>query len=362
MKHYIQAALLGLLTCTSSLLPFKILHLSFHRGCINDFREVANQLNLDLTDWYILNSRENFDPLAKGNDIYNITSDRADRVWGLNKDYFNEFDAIITSDTAPLCRIFLQNNWQKPLIIWICNRFDYHDAADNESDFPDSEYYDLFRAAIDKPNVKIISYTPYEHFYAHKKDVKIDTLTIRPLGCLTHKAPDNFISHIPSTICKENTIFIYPRLEPEQEKYLKCKCEELGINAYYGIYNGPDDLSAFKGIIYFPYQWSNLALFENIQRGIVHFVPSLKFITNALKQKEPIRYHSLEHLELCEWYCDEYKDLFVYFDSWQDLVEKINTTNYLQMKQKILEAGVTHWYKNFELWEKIFSNLAINTW
>ena len=64
-----------------------------------------------------------------GNAVYNIGHQRAETVWNRHKDYFDKFDVIVTSDTAPLSRIFLQNGWRKPLIIWVCNRFDYCDYA-----------------------------------------------------------------------------------------------------------------------------------------------------------------------------------------------------------------------------------------
>jgi len=337
--------------------PFKILHMSLHKGCINDFAEVAQELSLDCTNWYIHDSRDQFDPEAKGNDIYNITAERAKQVWQLNKEYFDEFDAIITSDTAPLSRIFLQNDWEKPLIIWICNRFDYHDGQSGSGKFPDKAYYDLFRAAIDKPNVKIISYTPYEHYYAHQKGVPIGTLTIRPIGCLPKEPIEKFTSAIPATIHKAETIFIYPRMSAEQSKHVQEKCTNVGITTYYSIYNGPDDLTDFKGVLYFPYAWSNLALFENIQRGIVHFVPTEQFV-KEISRNEPIPHFTSTNFRLCDWYCDEYKDLFVYFDSWQDLQEKVKTTDYQSLHEKIKKAGLAHWHKNLDAWKDLFEELT----
>jgi len=330
--------------------------MSFHQGCINDFAEVSRELGLNTTDWYIHDSRRAFDPLAVGNDIYNITAERAQRVWQLNKDYFNEFDAIVTSDTAPLSRIFLQNNWKKPLIIWICNRFDYADNQTKRGRFPDAAYYDLFRSAITMPKVKIISYTPYEHFYAHQKKVPISTHTIRPIGNLPIKQDAAFKSGIPESVIKSETIFIYPRMSAKQAEYVQKKCTNLGITTHYGTYKGPDDLTDFKGILYFPYAWSNLALFENIQRGIVHFVPSKKF---ALKhaQKEALPRFTQRNFQLCDWYCDEYEDLFVYFDSWQDLKDKIEHTDYAAMRTKIKKAGIAHWHKNLGMWRKVFEEI-----
>jgi hypothetical protein len=81
--------------------PLKVLHMALHKGCINDFAEVARELSLDLTSWFIQDDPVRFDKHARGNAIYNIGHDRAKRVWENNKDYFNQFDVIVTSDPAP---------------------------------------------------------------------------------------------------------------------------------------------------------------------------------------------------------------------------------------------------------------------
>ena len=43
-----------------------------------------------------------FDGISSGNALYNVGHERAQNIWNKHKDYFNQFDAIITSDTAPL--------------------------------------------------------------------------------------------------------------------------------------------------------------------------------------------------------------------------------------------------------------------
>jgi hypothetical protein len=305
--------------------PLKILHISFHLGCIKDFEEVARELDLDLTSWYVLSSdlpREHFDGKTLGNAVYNITHERARMVWEKHKNFFNQFDVILTSDTAPLSRIFLQNGWQKPLIIWICNRFDYCDYATSEGKFPDREYYELFRAATHQPNVKIVGYTPYEHVYAKAKGIDTGSFTIKPLGSQEKGIRDKHETSIPATINKSETFFIYPRLTGDQLSYIKKKCSEIGLKTYSGRYNGPNDLEGFKGIIYYPYAWSNLAVFENMQRGIIHFIPSEKFILQMVHEGIPVRYVTLNQFELVEWYSKDYRPFFVYFDSWEDLKEK----------------------------------------
>ena len=335
----------------------KVLHLSLHLGCINDFAEVGNELGLDLTSWYIHRSHVEFEGHEAGNNIYNITHARAEGVWNRHKDYFNQFDVVITSDTAPLSRIFLQNGWKKPLIIWVCNRFNYADFERQDGHFPDGEYYDLFRKATQMKNVKIISYTPYEYHYTAAKGIHIGQRTIKPVGSLEQEVPANFKSAIPSHIKKEETAFVYPRLSDGQLRYIQQKCAEAGIKTYSGAYNGPEDLKGLKGTIYFPYQWSNLALFENMQRGMVHFIPSEKFIRE--NYRTPIRYVTLDKFHLCEWYAPEHRDLLVYFDSWSDLKHKIATTDYVAMSKKIKAFAQQHRATMLGRWQQVFDELTV---
>lgn len=336
-----------------------ILHLSLHKGCINDFQEVAKELSLNVTSWYIHDNRTYFDPI-QGNGIYNITHALAQRVWEKHQAYFESFDVIITSDTAPLSRIFLQNSWQKPLIIWICNRFDYADSQTAAGQFPDQGYYELFKKATFQKNVKIVSYTPYEHHYARSKGIEIGTQTIRPIGC----APKNLTkSAIPSHINKSDTLFLYPRLPRECIQAIDQECKKHNVQIYTGSYNGPDDLTDFKGILYFPYAWSNLALFENLQRGVVHFVPSLTWFRKNVVSNFPIRSElkyiiSTDHYYLCEWYNDDFKNYIVYFDSWQDLAEKVNKIDYTNLKERIIQKGLSHRDTVLSQWHELFKKIT----
>ena len=132
------------------------------------------------------------------------------------------------------------------------------------------------------PNVKIVSYTPVEYLWAAAKGVQIGTFTIKPVGSQETSYRKGMQSLIPSEIDKNKTLFIPDYLAGNQKTYVLDQCKLHKIPVYCGRYNGPYDLKDFKGIIYIPYQWSNLALFENIYNGLIHFVPSEKFVQKPL--------------------------------------------------------------------------------
>jgi hypothetical protein len=328
----------------------KVLHISFHRGCQNDIEYIAKQLNFELT--YMVYHCD----LSAGNDKYNITHEKAEYQWAKHKDYYNSFDVIITSDTTPISRIFLQNPFEKKLIIWICNRFDYADGAPSPR-FPDQEYYDLINGAKHRPNVHLIGYTAFENYYAnHVKHLSIGNRIIKPIG----KIGTLYENYTPTIVEKKSqTYIIGPYHNDNIMMNLRETAESLGIRVYNGRYNGPKDLAEFAGMIHIPYAWSNLALFETIQMEVPYFIPSLAFIKEMQRDRQlgqkffwspPLL---IDMFHLSEWYCDELKDVFIYFDSWNDLQQKIASFDRDAHKKKLREFGDKHEANMLQLWREI---------
>jgi len=325
----------------------KILHISFHKGCQNDIQYICDKLGIDL-EFMDLNNEE-----IKTNAKYNISKHRADKIWNKYKYYFNSFDIIITSDTTPISRIFLQNNFTKKLLIWVCNRFDYRDNQSLDCIFPDKEYYELIRSALLRPNVLIFGYTKFENFYANiLKNVFIGNLVIKPIGKVS-PIYENFIETIIDN--KTNLFFVPPYHNDKIMIDLSSILTNNGILNYTGKYNGPLDLINFKGIIHIPYAWSNLALFEGINNGIIYFIPSIAFLMELKKNNNffwspP---YNDNWIKLSEWYCKEHSEIFVYFDSWEDLKIKTKTLDYTNKKNVILSFGKKHHELYLKMWSKL---------
>lgn len=323
----------------------KILHLGFHKGLENELYSIADELDLDLTF-----KRFN-DGISKGSAIYSVGHDKAVKAWEVYKDYYMKFDIIITSDTAPICRVFLQNGWPelpgKKLIIWVCNRFDYFDRASKDCLFPDGEYYELIRSANSRKNVHIMGYTKFENHYGkYIKRVNFGNDVTEPIGILSKKVweyksqPDREIDG--KKVSK--MFFVPPYHNDTKFMNLSEQLSRLDILNYTGRYDGPLELADFKGVIHIPYAWSNLALFEAFQLGIVYFIPSRKLIDTFAKKSKFFWSPPLDRklFYLSEWYDIKHKDILIYFDSWSDLKEKVDTTNYEKQKEKILEFGKKH--------------------
>ena len=341
----------------------KILHLTSHKGCVKEIASIAKVLGLDIETWFIPElPPRSFDGVSCGSALYNIGHERAERIWKLHQKTFEQFDAVITSDTAPLARIFLQNGFTKPLIIWICCRFDYCDYESLDCDFPDAEFYQLFNQAHAMENVAVIAYTSFEHYHAREKGVETGALTITP--CCPGIPLSLGFSSIPSSIVKEETFFLPPYSNETQFMDLSSHCAALGIPNHRGRYNGPEDLADFKGIIHLPYAWSNLAFFENISFGIPYFIPSRSFLTTLIKQggywhTEPAYLICEKQFDLSEWYKPEREEIIVYFNSWEDLKYKINTTDYPLLRKKIRRYAEDYKALMLDRWKKVFSRFNL---
>ena len=334
----------------------RILHLTFHQGLTNEMNSLSKELGVEIV------TKRFQDGVSQGSAIYSVGKAKATAAWEKYKDYYMQFDVIITSDTVPISRVFLQNGWPeipgKRLIIWVCNRFDYFDQASRDCLFPDREYYELIRQANFRKNVHIMGYTKFENHYGkYIKNTNFGNDVTTPIGILSNGVwnyksnPEQMIGNT----MKKDTFFVPPYHNDTIFMKLSDKLNELGIPNFNGRYNGPLELADFKGIIHIPYAWSNLALFEAWQLGVIYFIPSLQFIKRMTKMGNffwsPPLVEPLLHLS--EWYDPQHSSLFVYFNSWEDLQNKIKTTDYPAMKDKIQEYGRQHKERTLKKWREI---------
>lgn len=342
---------------------FRVFHVSYHLGCLNEFKYVANELGFEVDSLL-------WEGNGDGNEKYNINHDRAEVYWELLKYRANEADVVLVSDTAPLSRIFLQNGFPGKLVIWICNRFDYKHgddmipsdelekfAGEHPKAFPTHEYYNLIRAAALSERVAIVSYTAFEHIYArsHRK-VELGNETIKPTGygfSLPNGIQTDARGEVPADVDKSSTFFIPPY---QNDKRLPKICETYNLKCYMGRYAGPLDVVGFRGIIHVPYAWSNFALFEMIAQGVPYLIPSKDFLLSLedIFWSPPF---DKANLDASEWYDPTLSSLFIYFDSWEHLPDVISSTDF-EKKSQVMKAFMGRHKRNtIKQWRNVFAKL-----
>ncbi|MCH9617256.1 MAG: hypothetical protein SP4CHLAM5_07800 [Chlamydiia bacterium] len=342
----------------------RALHLTFHRGCGAEMDYICENLGIDLDTWYLLDQKPAFlDGVSKPSQNYLMDHARAERIFLRHKETFEKYDLIITSDIAPLSRIFLQNNWEKPLIVWVCNRFDMN-VSGSSFFFPDEEYLALFEQAKHLDHVQMIGYCKYEavHAKSHRGITSIEK-TIEPTG--NGRNLDEYKS-VPKKIDKKNTFFLR-KYKNERKFSLHQKLKAIGIHSYIGPYAGSPDLKDFKGMIHIPLVMGNFHLWENLKEGVIHFIPTKRFYKGLYSQKEiefwdwtnaksrNAHISTDEIFENCDWYDSRLAPLFVFFDSLEELQELTQQTDYQTKKALIKEFHKKHTKESLDSWKEVFA-------
>lgn len=337
----------------------RVLHLSHHYGCLKDHQYVCDQLGLELT-----NKLSIWNQIIERNH-YVITSDYADSVWGEYKDYFNSFDYIITSDTAPLSRIFLQNlrDFDGQLIVWVCNRFNYEMTQDKE-------YLALFEESTKKDNVKIIPYTEFERTYASAYGVNITEEVIRPIGRsldkpLSEEDSEDLIGfggdYGEELVGGDLLVSRYHN----DTKYQ----DSVELFRSYGILADTCKYKGYMGLVelaekyhaYFilPDQYSKLAAFEIMNIGLPVILPSEDYVMRLSRSPNywfgsGIYRHTIQ---TCEWY-NEYFDKFaVYIDDFSQMAEALEIVKEHkdEIRAIMSECSTEHMEKTLQQWRNIYN-------
>ena len=333
----------------------KFFHISFHIGCIRTVNALFRDLGHTVDFLY---ARQHNIP-------YTITPRVADSVWEKYKDEWNQYDGIITSDTAALSYIFLRNLSEvKPkLYIWVSHRFDY---AMSEQ----LEYYDLIRKVSQGSDylnkVKIIPYSDYERIYCGEKKIRVREPTLQPYGKVSGTKIFNgqidddkplVVDTSGMFAPKNETVFISFYHNDNGFLPLKNILKEAGISVAGGEFRCIEDLAEYKCIITIPDAFSKFFAFELLHIHLPVFLPSEEFfytLNRAYRIDETGKYNQCnfsihtnhvpnEYLNLCEWY--RFGDTRIFFDSIDDLVVKLrsfNTEKRNQVVEKLKKASEYH--------------------
>jgi hypothetical protein len=89
--------------------------------------------------------------------------------------------------------------------------------------------------------------------------------------------------------------------------------------------------------------------------GVPYFIPSRRFLLE-LSTKGNFFFNMLNSrtIDYSEWYLPENQDVFIYFDSWEDLVDKIAHTDFEKAKEKCRKFGEKNHETMLSRWKKLF--------
>lgn len=342
----------------------KILHLSFHYGCISDINYVMKKLGHEI-DYEYLNRKI----------PYHINESLAHSLWNQNKEKFNTYDVIITTDTVAISYIFLLHLAElKPsLIILNCNRFTY--AMEHEVKFIQL-LRDIQSCAKYTHKVTYIPYTDFERIWCARHGLYLSERSIQPIG----KYPQHINNKDIIIDCFKDLNKAYMTEDIKDTMFIQtyhnhvrfmdlCKyLHQHQISNIFGGYANITELKPYKALVVLPDAFSKYFVYESIQEELVILVPSPKFLLNLVQQggyffniEGSGGRLTQEYVNLCEWY--KYPETRIYFDSFEEMVSIIKN-----LKSDKIES-IKKWcrfYANvideehMNQWKNIFNKIMLH--
>jgi len=361
----------------------QVLHLTYHWGTAQEIFSVAELLNeaeffcyhINVTwekpHWYDVNTSTI--PWAKN--WYVWTPYRIRLVRQHFQSYFEKFDLFITSDTAPVSRLFLQPpRIQRPLLVWICNRFDW-------GNIEDTGYRDLVNSSLHLPDVRFIPNSDVEWWYARKyRDVHIPQYAIQPNGVRTKEHVHFPLPHdYPKDQDLSEMLWVAPYYnENKKHCHVRDVLTSLGVKFYYPSkkrYGGPLAVRPFRAALHIPYSPSTIAFWENLYSDVPYFIPSRSFMDKLYHDRKLCRKivyqitytnRAYEHvhdsltpelMNMSEWWSEQNSRLFIHFDSWDDLRVKFNSLDLDAKREEIKEFSNKKIDKELHMWANSFNEV-----
>ncbi|KAJ1551561.1 hypothetical protein HK096_008294 [Nowakowskiella sp. JEL0078] len=249
------------------------------------------------------------------------------------------YDFIVIGDINFDAKPFLIPHCLKEkaqIILQTTNRFDI---------FSDNEWIPFLNNSLNlyPKKIRFVVNNPFEIFWMCRRNIQPSNyVMIRPTGY----TPEMFDFDM-SQLEKVNKNSVGVVLKANQYKnFLIPALQNMNIKfeTLDGFYGGPRTLAKFKTIITLPYQVSVMSLNEGLRQGVSFMIPSQQFFLQMCRQNSDA-YEMWQNVELCfepksdslavslltkwtEWWQPDLKELVTYFDSWVDLREKLETTNF----------------------------------
>lgn len=368
----------------------KFLVTSFHSGTSNEMSWLSDKLGLKTNIGgfcaHVQASHGN------ENNPYVFSNDRVDSIWQDKPlaTRLESYAGVISTDTSLAIYTFLRNPAfeHKPLIIWITNRYDT-----TMSDHMPRDSFDAFLKAMEfasccRKNVFFVAAHASEIEFARVKYPNMDVSrwrTIYPIGHESNwfhremSAEHGDGANLGATPFKSDKLCVYPNeneqniFEDYRETLAKASVhydDALGSPAHRS-YGGPRGLSVkCKGILHVPYAPNTMTLWENVQIGNIFFLPSAKLVAHW-RATDKIKVFQMsrgvggldrelteDFLNRTEWYRQDRRPLFVYFDSPADLVVKFTTLDFEKKRKEIRAYMDRHEEEQLSKWKDLFAEAA----
>lgn len=328
----------------------RFFNLDCHISVIADIKQIFENLGHEVVSWslsghnWIFGKQPDKVDIINQSSWWNLDPKMCDDFYERYKNELSTFDGFIC--TYPPVFSMLYEKFDKPIILQIPIRYEVPFHNNSQMWLKFNEY---LRQGIDSGKIIPVANSEYDKKY-------FEFFVNRECNLIPSICEYTDMKWLP----KVDKFLYYSRLPINLPSNLIDK-SKLGKYRW-------QDLGIFKGVVMIPYNCSTMSIFEYYTANIPIFCPSYDFmielyrhyqnyvlselswnryfkikpesVIDCDREKDPNRYDNIdimkEWIKFSDFYNQDWMKHIVYFDSFDDLQVKLNTTDlentHLQMK------------------------------
>lgn len=325
----------------------KFFNIDMHISVIADLKQIFTNLGHQVNDkslsshgWVFGRPQDRVSVIDMGN-FGNLGQEKCDEFYSTYKDELKDYDGFIC--TYPPAFSLLYEKFEKPIILQIPIRFECTCMTPETL----KRFIEYLRRGIDDKRIIATANSRYDK-YMFEKYVERPCKHIPNLCEYTWIACSGYQDYI---LYSGEKIFNHPRVFTRHEY--------LGHGYSWQRFNN------VAGCIHYPYNVSTMSIFEQYTGNVPLFFPSLDYCLRLYKEGKTmsqVRWDygypaEPEKFYLADFYDSTWMPHITYFDSEDDLCEKLNNHNSIGT---IMNMYLTNeWRKQaiYQMWKEVLNDL-----
>ncbi|ORX45930.1 hypothetical protein BCR36DRAFT_332323 [Piromyces finnis] len=265
-----------------------------------------------------------------------------------------KYEYIIINEIASDGYGYLNSGCSSKIIFELNNRYDVNIPKEETREFSIK-----FSTSLMNKNkeISVIIQNSYENYYACMNGVHIPSYHI-----ISSTGYVNGITYEEiESVEKEELIAIVEKTNQDSLiAKMELKKRDIPFEMVAWKNCNPKTLAKYKVQLILPSQITSSKIIENFRYGIVMMIPSEAFLREMITESDQYSFDAPDIIYMDEglenyttWYNDKLKDLFVFFNSWDDVRGLLHSVNFEKIRIKAKEFAEKQELKVVDQWSEI---------
>jgi len=325
----------------------EILYISRNRNAVNNIKYIMDKLGYEvyhLNPWYSPSKRPECFNNGECSSLFTTIC--------------RKYNYIIVNEIASDGYGYINSPCNSKIIFELNNRYDINISKNDINQFK-GKLSSVINNKNEEQNKNIswVFNTPYEEFYTCKNGIFIPSYhIIHSIGLIDDVPNIDKIERNNNLVVidksSKNSSITKFELNKRDIKYDFISLSKRKIKT----------LSQYKAQVILPYQVSSTEIMENFKYGVVMMIPSQSFL-RELTDDENYSFEAKEIIRLedglekyTDWYNEDLKDFFVFFNSWDDIQGILHSVNFDKVREKAMKYAEKYEMEAIKQWKDVLNN------